>query len=166
MSKHLSHPLWQPLYAFHPDKPGVAMPFSRRLAIENGWPRRYTLRVIEEYKRFVFMAVTSGQSVTPSEAVDQTWHLHLVYTRSYWEDFCGNVLQRPLHHQPTEGGTQEDEKYRERYQQTLDLYTETFGSPPPRDIWLPVEQRFAGGLWRWINRKHFWVISKPAFLRG
>ncbi|MEK6230809.1 MAG: hypothetical protein N2A42_03075 [Luteolibacter sp.] len=33
-----------------------------------------------EYKRFVALAMLAGHPVTPSEEVDQAWHLHLVYT--------------------------------------------------------------------------------------
>lgn len=162
---YTEHSLWPRLYAWHPDKAGVALPFSRRLAIENGWTRRYALRAIEEYKRFIFLACTSGQSVTPSEAVDQVWHLHLVYTRSYWEDLCGQILDRPLHHHPTEGGEAEHNRYHNQYSQTLACYTATFGQKPPQDIWLPVKERFEGGLWRWVNQKRFWVIPKPSFIK-
>lgn len=157
----LEHPLWQRISSFHPDKPGVTLPFSKRLALENGWSRRYTLRVIEAYKKFMFLACTAPHPVTPSEAVDQAWHLHLVYTRSYWEDFCGVVLQKPMHHIPTQGGKTESSKFFALYEQTLQAYREVFGEEPPRDIWPDVKQRFASGLWRWVNLKRFWLIAKP-----
>ena len=37
-----------------------------------------------------------GRHIGPSDEVDQAWHLHLVYTRSYWGEFCPNVLGKPL----------------------------------------------------------------------
>ena len=92
--------LWEAILVYHPDKPGIDLPFSKRLAIENGWTRRFALRAIEEYKRFVFLALTAGTQVTPSEEIDQVWHLHMVYTRAYWDDFCGQVLNKPFHHAP------------------------------------------------------------------
>ncbi len=159
----LEDPIWQRIATFHPDKPGVALPFSKRLATENGWSRRYALRVVEEYKRFVFLVFTASHPVTPSEEVDQAWHLHMVYTRSYWDDFCGVVLQRPLHHIPTEGGKTELSKHIAQYEQTLQTYRDTFGQEPPHDIWPLAKQRFAGGLWRWVNLRKFWVIRKPIF---
>ena len=160
MEKLPDHILWQAIQAFHPDKHGVELPFSKRLALENGWSRRYALRAIEEYKKFVFMACTSPTPVTPSEEVDQVWHLHLVYTKSYWDDFCGKVLGRPFHHSPTEGGTQENHKYREQYTRTLEHYATTFGEKPPADIWPAPDQRFSGGLWRWVSLKKYWVVKK------
>jgi hypothetical protein len=154
-------PLWQRLYVFHPDKPGAVLPFSKRLAIENGWTRRFALRAIGEYKRFLYLACVAGHPVTPSEEIDQVWHLHLVYTRSYWDELCAAVLQRPMHHQPTEGGRGEDARYWEQYEQTLAAYRRVFGEPPPADVWPEAKKRFAGGLWRWVNRSKFWVVRKP-----
>jgi len=156
-------PLWQQILQYHPDKQGVTLPFSKRLALENNWSRRYALRVIEEYKRFVFLTCTAQHPVTPSEEIDQAWHLHMVYTRSYWEDFCGKILERPLHHAPTEGGKSELSKHIAQYEQTLQTYRETFGQKPPTDIWPSAQQRFKAGLWRWVSLRKYWVIRKPFF---
>ena len=70
------------------DKEGAALPFSERLARENGWPPAYARRVIWEYRRFVYLACLAEGEVTPSDEVDQAWHLHLAYTRDYWLVFC------------------------------------------------------------------------------
>jgi len=67
--------------------------------------------------------------------VDEVWHQHLTYTRSYWVDLCQGVLGRELHHFPSAGGPEEDVKHREWYKATLRLYTATFDAEPPADIW-------------------------------
>ena len=67
------------------DEPGAALPFTSRLAREQGWSHAFAARAIREYKRFLILAMEAGHPVTPSEAVDQVWHLHLVYTVSYWK---------------------------------------------------------------------------------
>ena len=95
------------LAAFELDDPAADLPFSARLARENTWSRDYARRVVREYLRFVQLAMEAGHPVTPSEEVDQAWHLHMVYTRSYWERLCGGVLKKPLHHDPTRGGKAE-----------------------------------------------------------
>jgi len=123
------------IQAFSPDEPGVAFPFSARLARENGWTREHALAVTREYLRFVYLAMTAGHPVTPSRAVDEAWHLHLTYTRSYWEEMCGRVLGRPLHHDPTRGGAEEEAKFAEWYARTLDSYRAAFGEEPPMAIW-------------------------------
>jgi hypothetical protein len=121
--------------AFSPDEPGVALPFSARLARENGWTREHALAVTREYLRFVYLAMTAGHPVTPSRAVDEAWHLHLTCTRSYWEEMCGRVLGRPLHHDPTRGGAEEEAKFADWYARTLDSYRAALGEEPPVAIW-------------------------------
>src|SRR5688572_29636615 len=90
--------LWQNLRGFAFDPPGATFTFTQRLARENGWSDDYARRVVEEYRRFLFLASAAGHPVSPSEDVDQAWHLHLTYSRSYWEDLCGKVLGQALHH--------------------------------------------------------------------
>jgi hypothetical protein len=41
----------------------------------NGWSRPFALRAIEEYRKFVFLALVADHQVTPSDQVDQVWHL-------------------------------------------------------------------------------------------
>ena len=131
------------IQAFRLDEPGSVFPFSARLARENGWTREYALRVIEEYRRFVYLAMTAGHTVTPSVAVDEAWHLHLTYTRSYWDEMCGTVLGRPLHHDPTRGGAAEGGRFLDAYARTLRSYRAAFGEAPPADIWPSPAERFA-----------------------
>ena len=84
--------LWDRIQSYNIDEIDIALPFSRRLMRENGWDLDYALHVIEEYKRFMFMLCVADHPVTPSDQVDQVWHLHLIYTRSYWDDFCGQDI--------------------------------------------------------------------------
>lgn len=101
------------------DEPSARLTFTARLARENGWTIGRAVRVVDEYRRFVFLAVTAGHPVTPSEDVDQAWHLHLAYTRDYWEAFFRDVLREPLHHGPTRGGACEADRYDAQYRRTL-----------------------------------------------
>ena len=83
-------------FAIIPSDPKTAaLTFADRLARENGWSAAKAARVVDEYRRFCFLAATAGHEVTPSDAVDQAWHLHLTYSRDYWERFCPEVLGRP-----------------------------------------------------------------------
>ena len=136
-----AHPVWQALAAYEIGPPDAALSFTARLARENRWSEAFAERVIEEYKRFCFLAVTAGHEVTPSDAVDQAWHLHLSYSRDYWQRFCPEVLGRGLHHGPTAGGGAEQARYFEQYARTLQSYDAAFG-PAPADIWPDAGQRF------------------------
>jgi len=120
----------------------AAFSFEQRLARENRWEPDFAARVVSEYKRFCYLAVTAGQQVTPSDAVDQAWHLHLTYSRDYWQGFCPEVLGYDLHHGPTAGGEVERSRYYDQYAETLKLYEKAFGEPPPPDIWAPAARRF------------------------
>lgn len=154
--------LWSRLLQFQLDQPGVGLPFSRRLARENSWSQRHTERVIEEYRRFLFLAMAAGHPVTPSVDVDQAWHLHLTYTRSYWDDLCPNVLRGPLHHQPTKGGNSEGAKFEDWYARTLQSYQAAFGVAPPADIWpAPAVRLAAESRIRQVSSRTHWVIRKP-----
>lgn len=155
-------PLWGRLQAFDLDDPASPLPFTRRLARENRWTLGHARRVVEEYKRFAMLAVVAGHPVTPSDAVDQAWHLHLVYTRSYWDEFCGEVLRTPLHHGPTRGGASESAKYHDWYARTLESYARVFGEPPPADIWPPADVRFGHDLrFVRVNEASHWIIPRP-----
>ena len=157
--------LWQRIEAFALDEPTAAFPFSHRLARDNGWSREQAQRVVAEYKRFVLLAMIAGHPVTPSDQVDQAWHLHLTYTRSYWEDFCGKLLPRPLHHEPTRGGSREGRKFDDWYGRTLASYRRCFGSEPPADIWPPAAIRFGEDVqFVRVNRRRHWIIPRPARL--
>ena len=52
--------LWARLEALDLDAPGALFPFSARLARDNGWSRGYATRVIDEYKRFAYLAMIGG----------------------------------------------------------------------------------------------------------
>ncbi len=155
------HSLYQRILDFQVDLPNATFPFSYKLAWEYQWTSLYTLRTIDEYKKFVFLAVAANHMVSPSTPVDRVWHLHLLYTHSYWDDFCGQVLGKPLHHSPSLGGQQEGKKYQRVYQQTLFTYRQYFGDPPT-DIWHPPRLRSESTDFQWVNKRHFWLIPHPA----
>jgi hypothetical protein len=135
------HPVWVALTNHSIGPEGADLSFGRRLARENGWSDAHAARVIGEYKRFCFLAVTAGHEVTPSDAVDQAWHLHLTHTRDYWERFCPHVLARPLHHSPTAGGRDAQHRFFQQYAQTLKSYARIFGENAPSDLWPKAAQR-------------------------
>ncbi len=156
-----THPsLWQKLQDFCFDHPNIPLPFSARLARDQGWRIEKAREVIEEYRRFLYLSQVAEHPVTPSEAVDQAWHEHLVYTHSYWDDLCGKVLGRPLHHGPTKGGSAENAKFYDWYARTLESYAREFGHVPPTAIWPSPAERFSGRF-RWVNQATHFIIPRP-----
>lgn len=125
---------WQQLQAFVLDEPGAPYNFSSRLAKRNRWTHEFALRVVEEYRKFLFLLKAAGHMVTPSTVVDEAWHLHLMYTYSYWEVLCMRIFKEPMHHYPGNGSAEDQEKFAVIYERTLEDYQRFFGEPP-EDIW-------------------------------
>lgn len=156
--------LWERLRAFRVDPPGTEQPFLVRFAREHPNIGLEGARALwREYLRFLYLALRAGHPVTPSGAVDELWHLHLVYTRSYWQDLCPRVLERELHHGPTLGGADEGRRYREQYVATLASYRLIFGEPPPARFWPSPARRFAEAPVRIDARRHY-VLRRPTWL--
>ncbi len=157
--------LWRQVKDFDLDVQGARFSFTDRLARENDWSLAFSLRVVMEYKRFMFLICMADHPLTPSDEVDQAWHLHLLYTESYWKDFCDNTLGRSIHHGPTKGGQSEKEKFNDWYGATKELYQTFFKKEPPADIWPSNKIRFASTNYSRVNRHENWVIPKPRLLR-
>jgi hypothetical protein len=153
--------LWEKIEKFEIDEPGADFKFSARLARENGWTHTYAKRVIQEYKKFIFLCCISPAGVTPSDPVDQAWHLHLTFTRSYWINLCQDTLNQQIHHNPTKGGQQEAEKFNGYYTSSQTLYQDKFGIQPPADIWQDNHTRFTEINFQRVNMNRHWLIKKP-----
>jgi uncharacterized protein (TIGR04222 family) len=159
-AKHVE--LLRRLGQFQLDSPEASFPFSARLARENNWSADYARRVINEYMRFTFLAVAAGHPVSPSEDVDQAWHLHLTYSENYWKVFCPEILGQPFHHHPTRGGEGEGDKFHDWYSRTLKSYEDFFNERPPVDIWPSAEaRRKEKHDFIRVDRERSWVLPKP-----
>jgi hypothetical protein len=96
-----------------------------------GWSGNYTVRVQEEYLRFLFL-IGQGVSAVPSSAVDEVWHQHILTTRQYAKD-CERLFGRFIHHLPSY--TAEEHRALEAPRAAyFEAYEAAFG-PPPADIW-------------------------------
>jgi hypothetical protein len=140
--------LWSRIQSFSLDASDADFPFSKKLAKEEGWTLDFTRKAIQEYKKFVYLCCTLPNGASPSETVDKVWHMHLIYTQNYWEEFCPNILKRKLHHHPSKGGFKEKGKHQNWFSDTLKNYKEIFQQDAPRDIWFEKEK---------INTRTIWL---------
>ena len=152
--------IWQRIKRFEIDNPAISFSFTDRLCRENGWTTNYALRVTAEYKKFIFLLAIANHPLTPSDQVDQVWHLHLLYTESYWNDFCENFIGKKIHHGPTQGGDNERDKFENWYEKTKSFYLEIFEIKPPIDIWPSSEIRFADINFQRVNLNKNWIFKK------
>jgi uncharacterized protein (TIGR04222 family) len=158
--------LWQRLRAHAFEFPEDGLDLTRRLAREQGWSLTTARAAVDEYRRFCFLASVADGEMTPSREVDEVWHLHLSYTRDYWEQFCPAVLGYPLHHGPTRARAGDAEHFRERYAQTLALYESYFGAAPVA-FWPGTRERFARQQSpQRVDPSRYWLIRKPSWPRA
>ena len=131
------------------------------LAAKFRWTRDHAERAVEEYRRFCFLAASGDEGVSPSAEVDEVWHLHLQYTRDYWERFCPQVLRMSLHHEPGGRSRTQDRRFRAQYAETLARYQAVFGAPPEA-FWPSSTKRFdATPRFRTIDRERVMVLRRP-----
>jgi uncharacterized protein (TIGR04222 family) len=140
--------------------------FAHKLMQQQGWTRDQAQAAIEEYRRFCFLACIEPKFSAPSDQVDQVWHLHLTYTRDYWNVWCSEVLRTPLHHEPSRGGAVQLAHHRHHYAETLARYERWFGAPP--EPWWPgTRERFRHPeRFRHVDLESIWLFPRPRWPSG
>ncbi|WP_347217472.1 hypothetical protein [Chryseobacterium sp.] len=151
--------LWNRIQEFSLDASDADFPFSKKLAKEENWSLEFTRKAIEEYKKFVYLCCILPKGASPSEIVDKVWHMHLIYTQNYWEEFCPNILKRPLHHHPSKGGEAERDKHHNWFENTLENYRRVFQQEAPEEIWKGL--RNTSKVKQWLKKM---VVFSPVLI--
>jgi hypothetical protein len=127
--------LWDKVTAKFGGTDASTKAFAQKLAIKLGWKNNFAQWAIAEYKRFVYLGVTSDFIVTPSDIIDQVWHLHILFSKAY-RSFCSDVIKYDFDHTPEliASGSQTG-TFSAQYLDTLELYKREFGMEPPVAIW-------------------------------
>src|SRR5438067_1369857 len=112
------------------DAPDDPLGFETRLAGDNGWTLGHARAVVAEYRRFLVLAQLAKDPVSPSQDVDQAWHLHLTRTAHY-AAFCEALFGRFLHHEPGRADGGDAQRHRQMYEYTRKVYRRGFGAAPP-----------------------------------
>lgn len=111
-------------------QPQAGHTFIDKLIANNlEWTREMAEQAILEYKRFIYLAIVHGK-VAPSDAVDQVWHQHILYTVDY-ERFCNYFGAQFIHHSPD----RYESSSIHAYTQTMKNYYREFGHDAPAHIW-------------------------------
>jgi hypothetical protein len=124
--------LWSRILPWH-QRLAADRPFMNRVRTALAADEAEATAAVLEYLRFAYLAWISPDGATPSKAVDEVWHAHLLFTRSY-DAFCRGTRGEHLHHEPGDGGSDE-KRYRLAYLRTLERYEIEFGAPNAR--WWP-----------------------------
>jgi hypothetical protein len=152
--------LWDRIerHNFEPDQP---FNFTKRLSLLTGWSIDFTRSAVLEYRRFCFLAFASPEPVTPSEEIDEVWHLHLTFSHDYWENWCRSVLRGSLHHDPSRGDQMDQRRLRAQYAATLACYEGFFGAPS-KTFWPATHIRFRNKRrFRTVDLECCFVLPRP-----
>jgi hypothetical protein len=127
--------LWNNIQARFSGVDASTKAFANKIATKYKWENGFALRAVWEYKKFVYLGVTSNFNVTPSKVIDQVWHQHILFSRAY-RKFCADVIEYEFDHHPELLPFDDQTSiYNTQYGDTLDLYKKEFNQTPPADIW-------------------------------
>jgi hypothetical protein len=102
-----------------------------------GWSFGRACRVADEYRKFLVLCMNDEHnSMVPSAAVDEFWHLHILDTQKYAQD-CKRFLGFFLHHFPYFGmrGEEDDRSLQAAWLRTLECYESEFGERASPELW-------------------------------
>jgi hypothetical protein len=94
-----------------------------------GWTEAQALTAEEEYRKFLYLTVTSEQAIVPTMFVDKFWHAHILDTKKYQDD-CSHLFGFFLHHFPYFGlrGDEDKSNLQKAFKAAADIYETAFGS--------------------------------------
>ena len=125
-------PLWLKLNLMNAEGVAAFAPMLRAMQTQMGQNAEMAQRVIEEYRKFLFLAMRAGHQVIPPGIVNDVWTAHIESVHNYWESLAQIISERPM----TEGSdARAFASMADAWKATLESYEKIFGAKPPMDIW-------------------------------
>jgi hypothetical protein len=125
-------PLWLKLNLMNADGLQAFAPLMEMMQKQMGQNAEMTQRVIEEYRKFLFLAMRAGHQVIPPGPVNDAWMMHLQNAQNYWESLGQMITERPA----AQGfDAKQFSSMADTWKMTLESYEKFFGTKPPMDIW-------------------------------
>lgn len=99
----------------------------KRLVTKENWIEDEAQEAVRKYKNFLILACKYPDRIAfvPTEEIDAVWHAHILHTRNYMHD-CDQILGKYLHHKPSSGSKEDQERLKNGYIKTAQLYVEEF----------------------------------------
>ena len=89
-------PLWLKLNLMNADGLQAFAPLMEMMQKQMGQNSEMAQRVIEEYRKFLFLAMRAGHQVIPPGPVNDVWMMHLQNAQNYWENLGQMIGERPM----------------------------------------------------------------------
>jgi len=125
-------PLWLKLNMMNAQGLQAFAPVMKMVEQQMGANAEMSARLIEEYRKFLFLAMRAGHQVIPPGTINDVWMMHMQNTQNFWENLGQMITERPV-----AGGV--DAKamgdMADAWTATLKSYETIFGTKPPMDIW-------------------------------
>jgi len=83
---------------------------------------------VERYRGFLTLLVESGETVVPTDDIDEVWHAHILDTRAYARDSAA-LFGRFMHHNPYIEEQDDPAHQAELFTKTAELWQSRFGMP-------------------------------------
>ena len=88
-------------------------PFVHRLIDVYDLSEKEARQDFEDVKRYLYLCVVTGRSLSPPPRIDRIWHIFLVFTEGYLR-FCKLCFGKFIHHRPRLRGEQQDNNHSPR----------------------------------------------------
>lgn len=125
-------PLWLKLNLMNAEGLQAFAPLMDMMQKQMGQSSETAQRVIEEYRKFLFLAMRAGHQVIPPGPVNDAWMMHLQNAQNYWENLGQMIAERPM---AQGSGAGQFATMADAWKMTLESYEKIFGMKPPMDIW-------------------------------
>jgi hypothetical protein len=106
-----------------------------KMVKHHGWRHQDALKASEQYRNFLFLnkKYADGNSLPPSEDIDEFWHNHILDTKQYRKD-CEDIFGRYYDHYPYFGIDETSNLYdlEQAFERFQHLYALEFGRPLTR----------------------------------
>ena len=78
---------------------------KKKLALQKRWPAPFIAETEQLYRKFLVLCMLyPGKKISPTHAIDEFWHAHILDTRAYAAD-CEALFGEYRHHYPYSGMT-------------------------------------------------------------
>lgn len=125
-------PLWLKLNMMNVQGLQAFAPLMQAMQQQMGVQAGMAGRIVEEYRKFLFLAMRAGHQVIPPGVINDVWMMHMQNTQNYWEQLGQMIAEKPL-----AGGVDARAmgEMGDAWAATLKSYETIFGTKPPMDIW-------------------------------
>lgn len=125
-------PLWLKLNMMNAQGLQAFAPMMKLVEQQMGANVEMAQRIIEEYRKFLFLAMRAGHQVIPPGVINDVWMMHIQNAQNYWENLSQMITERPT----AQGiDAKSFASMADAWTATLQSYEKIFGTKPPLDIW-------------------------------